>query len=48
MLSSTEADVRLDPKNSEIMTRAEIKSQMLNQLSYPGASTPRLLLETIH
>ena len=27
----------LDPMNCEIMTEAEIKSRMLNQLSHPGA-----------
>ena len=32
---STEPDVGLDLTNCEIMTRAEIKSQMLNRLSHP-------------
>ena len=31
------ADMRRDPTNHEIMTWAEVKSQMLNQLSHPGA-----------
>ena len=35
---STQPNVRLELTNCEIMTRAEIKSQMLNQLSHPGAS----------
>ena len=30
---SAEPDVGLDPTNHEIMTRAEIKSQTLNQVS---------------
>ena len=34
---SAESNVGLDPTNHEIMTSAEIKSQMLNWLSYPGA-----------
>ena len=34
---STEPDVVLEPMNCEIMTRAEVKSQMLNRLSHPGA-----------
>ena len=34
---STELAVELDPRNREIMTWAEIKSQMLNWLSHPGA-----------
>ena len=34
---STEPDAGLDLRNLEIMTWAEIKSQMLNQLSHPGA-----------
>ena len=33
---------RLDPTNSEIVTSAEIKSQMLNLLSHPGI--PRVVL----
>ena len=32
-----EPDTELDLMNHEIMTRAEIKSQTLNRLSYPGA-----------
>ena len=32
-----EPDVGLDLTNHEIMTRAEIKSRMVNQLSHPGA-----------
>ena len=38
---STEPDMALDPTNHKIMTRAEIKSQPLNQLSHPGAPTTR-------
>ena len=38
---STEPDVRLDPMNHKIRTWAEIKSQMLNWLSYPGI--PRIM-----
>ena len=34
---STEPDAGLDPTNCEIMTQVEIKSQMLNLLSHPGA-----------
>ena len=34
---SAEPNVGLKLMNSEIMIRAEIKSQMLNQLSHPGA-----------
>ena len=34
---STEPDARLKLTNHEIMTSAEIKSWMLNQLSHPGA-----------
>ena len=34
---STEPNGRLEPRNCEIMTQAEIKSQMLNWLSHPGA-----------
>ena len=34
---SAEPDKGLYPTNQEIMTRAKIKSQMLNELSYPGA-----------
>ena len=33
---STEPDVRLEPTNCEIVTWAETKSWMLNQLSHPG------------
>ena len=33
----TEPDTELEITNQEIMTRAKIKSQMLNRLSYPGA-----------
>ena len=36
---STEPDVELELTNREIMTSAEIKSQMLNRLSHPGAPT---------
>ena len=40
---SAEPDVGLDLTNRAIMTRAEIKSRMLNQLSHPGApSSPSL------
>ena len=35
--TSTEPSARLKPTNCEIMTWAEIKSRMLNQLSYSGA-----------
>ena len=35
---SLEPDARLELMNCEIMTCTETKSQMLNQLSYPGAS----------
>ena len=35
-LQRTEPYVELDPMNREITTRAEIKSQMPNQLSHPG------------
>ena len=34
--ASTEPDVGLELTNFEIVTRAEIKSPMLNQLSHPG------------
>ena len=34
---SVEPDAGLDPKGCEIMTAANIKSQMLNQLSHSGA-----------
>ena len=34
---STESNAGLNFTNQEIMTRAKIKSQMLNELSYPGA-----------
>ena len=34
---STEPDTGLDPTNREITTWAELKSQMLNRLSHPGA-----------
>ena len=34
---SPEPDVELDPTNCEILTWAEIKIWMLNQLSHPGA-----------
>ena len=34
---STGPDVGLEPMNHEIMTWAEMKSRMLNQLSHPGA-----------
>ena len=34
---SAEPDVGLEPTNHEIMTWAETKSWMLNQLSHPGA-----------
>ena len=34
---SAEPDAGPNLRNSEIMTRAEIKSQMLNLLSHPGA-----------
>ena len=34
---SVESNVGLDLTNYEIMTRAEIKSQMINPLSHPGA-----------
>ena len=37
---SVEPDQGLGPRNCEIMTRAEIKSQTFNQLSHPG--TPSL------
>ena len=33
---STQPDAGLKPKKHEIMTRAEIKSWTLNQLSHPG------------
>ena len=33
---SAEPDVGLEPTNCEIMTRAKIKSQMLDRLSHPG------------
>ena len=36
-LQGTEHDVGLKLTNSEIVTWAEIKSQTLNQLSFPGA-----------
>ena len=36
---STETEVELDVTNCEIMTRAKIRSWMLNLLSHPG--TPR-------
>ena len=36
-IDSTEPDMGLNPTNCEIMTRAKIKSRMLNQLSHPGA-----------
>ena len=36
---SAEPYVRLKLTNYEIMTQAEIKSQMPNQLSHPGAPT---------
>ena len=36
-------DEGLEPKNHEIMTRAEIKSLMLNPLSHPGAPTASIL-----
>ena len=36
---STEPDTGLDPTNPEIMTGAETKSQILNQLSHPGTPT---------
>ena len=39
---STEPDAGLEPTNHKIMTRAEIKSQTLNQLSHPGA--PKLVV----
>ena len=32
-----EPDAGLEPTNCEIMTWAEIRSQLLNQLSHPGA-----------
>ena len=35
--ASTEPDAGLEFVNHEIMTEAEIKSQMFNQLSHPGA-----------
>ena len=34
---STKPNAGLKPTNHEIMTRDEIKSQKLNQLSHPGA-----------
>ena len=34
---STESDMGLELANCEIMTCIELKSQMLNQLSHPGA-----------
>ena len=33
---SAELDAGLEPTNCEVMTWAEIKGQMLNQLSHPG------------
>ena len=40
---STEHNAELELTNHEIMTRGEIKSQMLNRLSHPGApETPHL------
>ena len=36
---STEPNVELELTNGENMTRAEIKSQSLNQLSLPGAQS---------
>ena len=36
-LHGAEPDAGLELTNREIMTRAEIKSQTLNQLSHPGA-----------
>ena len=33
----SEPDVGLDPTNREIVTGAQIRSQMLNRLSHPGA-----------
>ena len=34
---NTEPDIGLNLTNHEIMTKAKIKSQTLNQLSHPGA-----------
>ena len=36
---STEPDMGVGPINHEIMTWAEIQSQMLNQLSHPGSTS---------
>ena len=41
-----ELRVGLDPKNREIMSWAEIKSQALNQLSHPGP--PRHIFKNYH
>ena len=41
---STETDMVLDPMNHEIMTWAEIKSQVLNQLNYPDSPIILMIL----
>ena len=40
---SAEPNAELDPTNREIMMSAEIKSQMPNLLSHPGAPTTHVL-----
>ena len=43
----TEPYTGLDPTNSEIMTRARIKSPTLNRLNHPGAPIPLILYTRI-
>ena len=42
-MASTEPDVGLELTNCEMVTWAEVKSQMFNQLSHPGAPVIAIL-----
>ena len=45
---STKPDMGLEPTNCEIMTWAEIKSWVLNQLSHPGAPEVHIAYLFLH
>ena len=44
---SPELNPELEPKNGEFMTSAETKSQLLNQLSHPGAPPLHLYFDPV-